>query len=143
MSEYTTKDSGCREKWDSGMQRDTQEGKARFDLLVPEGVPYQAQLLTRWAELMERGARKYDARNWEQANSRSELDRAKSSAFRHFMQWLTDEVDEDHAAAVLFNLMVAETVKYKLEAKKQNAVSPYLPLFDRLDGNAPAAANLS
>jgi hypothetical protein len=111
---FTTKDSGQREKFDSGMQRDTEGGKARFDLLVPKDVPYRAQLLTRFAELMERGARKYDARNWELATGQEELDRAKSSAFRHFMQWLCGETDEDHAAAVAFNLLVAETVKHKM-----------------------------
>jgi hypothetical protein len=126
---FTTKDSGRREKFDSGMQRDTEEGKARFDLLVPKDVPYRAQLLTRFAELMERGARKYDARNWELATGQEELDRAKSSAFRHFMQWLCGETDEDHAAAVAFNLLVAETIKYKM----QPAIEPRKPWSERPD----------
>lgn len=118
-NQFETKDSGKRAEFASGMVRDTDEGKARFDLLMPEGVAYEDQLLTRFANLMERGARKYEARNWEKANSLEELDRAKSSAFRHFMQWFTGEKDEDHAAATLFNIMVAETVALKMSPRWQ------------------------
>lgn len=110
---FETKDSGERAEFDSGMVRDTEAGKARWDLIVPLGVAYHDQLLTRFAELMARGAEKYTARNWELASGQAELDRYKSSAFRHFMQWMTGETDEDHAAAVLFNLTAAETVKAK------------------------------
>src|SRR6476646_7724738 len=106
---WITKDSGERAKFESGMVRDTEEGKARFDLLVPLDVPYQEQMLTRFADLLARGAVKYNARNWEQANSQAELDRYKSSALRHFMQWVTGETDEDHATAVMFNVMCYET----------------------------------
>lgn len=112
---YKTKDSGARQDYSSGMRRDLQDGKADFYLLLPKGIPYNEQLLTRWAELMERGREKYGSRNWELACSEEELDRFKSSAMRHFMQWVTGETDEDHAAAVMFNLMAAEYVKHKLE----------------------------
>jgi hypothetical protein len=94
---FTTKDSGAREEYESGMVRDTQDGKARFDLLIPRGVPYEEQFLTRWAQLMSRGAAKYHDRNWEQATGTEEIE-------------LAGEDTEDHAAAVCFNLMVAETV---------------------------------
>lgn len=116
--EWTTKDSGARAQYDSGMQRDTEEGKARFDLLVPNDVPYEEQMLTRFADLLARGAEKYTERNWEKANSEAELKRYYSSAYRHFMQWITGETDEDHAAAVFFNIMCAETLKYKLKQPK-------------------------
>jgi hypothetical protein len=112
---WVTKDSGKREEYDSGMRRDTEEGKARFDLVVPKDVPYEEQILTRFAALMARGAEKYTERNWEKANSEVELNRYYSSAFRHFMQWITGETDEDHAAAVMFNIMCAETLKWKLK----------------------------
>lgn len=121
MTRYETKDSGERQQFDSGMRRDTQAGKARFDLMIPEGVPYEDQLLTRFALLLSRGAEKYDERNWEKANSKAEIDRAKSSAFRHFMQWLTGERDEDHAAAVLFNIMVVDTTQAKLDRAEEQA----------------------
>ena len=112
---YTTKDSGVRAEFDSGMVRDTNAGKARWDLLIPEGVPYSAQLLTRFAELMERGAKKYQDRNWEKASGKEEIDRFKESAFRHFMEWYTGEMDEDHAVACLFNILGAETTQWKLD----------------------------
>lgn len=100
------------------MQRDTQEGKPRFDLIMPLGIPYGEQLITRWAELMARGAEKYDARNWEKAEGPEELERFKASAMRHFMQWMMDETDEDHGAAVLFNIQGAEMVKHKMSIDK-------------------------
>jgi hypothetical protein len=116
--DYVTKDSGARQEFDSGMKRDTESGKARFDLVVPLDVPYNEQMLTRFAMLMSRGAEKYDARNWEKANSEDELARYYSSGFRHFMQWITGETDEDHAAAIMFNVMCAETLKYKLSQQE-------------------------
>ncbi len=111
---FETKDSGKRVEFESGMVRDTEEGKARFDLLFPLGVPYEAQMLTRFAELMSRGAEKYNARNWEKARGEAELSRYRSSALRHLVQWANGKDDEDHAAAVMFNVMAGETVKYKM-----------------------------
>ncbi len=111
---FTTKDSGHREDYDSGMVRDTQDGKPRFDLCLVDGLPYEEQFLTRLAGLLSRGAEKYGEKNWQLADSAEELARFKASGLRHMMQWMTDEVDEDHAAAVAFNLMAAEYVKWKL-----------------------------
>lgn len=119
MTEFITKDSGEREQYESGMQRDTESGKPRFDLMIPEGVPFEEQLLTRFAMLLSRGAEKYDARNWERGDSEKEIDRAKSSGFRHFMQWICGEIDEDHAVAVIFNIMVVETIKRKIERERE------------------------
>jgi hypothetical protein len=110
-----TKGSGPKMEFSTGMQRDINADKARFDLIVPEGIPYEEQLLTRFAELMQRGAVKYSARNWEKARTKEEMDRFKESAYRHFMQWFCGEEDEDHAVAVLFNIMGFETTKYKYE----------------------------
>ncbi len=111
---FTTKDSGERATFASGMVRDTNKGKARFDLLLAEGISYGNQFLTRVAELFARGAEKYTDRNWEQANSTEELGRMKESAFRHFIQWMSGEDDEDHAAAVVFNLLAYESTITKL-----------------------------
>lgn len=113
-SNFTTKDSGKRAELGNGAVRDTEQGKPRFDLLLPRDLSYKEQMLTRWAELMARGAEKYDARNWEKFQTQEALDRAKSSAMRHFMQWMTNEADEDHAAAVYFNIMAAEYIKRKM-----------------------------
>jgi hypothetical protein len=111
---FTTKDSGKRQEFNTGMKRDVQENKPRFDLITPLYVPFNEQIITRWANLMARGAEKYDARNWEKASTQEELDRFKASAARHFYQWLCGEVDEDHAVAVMFNIQGAELVKRKL-----------------------------
>lgn len=112
---FITKDSGKREEYDSGMVRDTNEGKSRHDLLYPIGVPYKDQFLTRVADLLARGSVKYSARNWEKASGQDELDRFKESALRHMIQWVAGETDEDHAAAVVFGLLGYETTKWKLE----------------------------
>ena len=114
--QFITKDSGARQEYKSGMIRDLQLGKPRYDLCIPlEGKT----MFTRWAELMDRGAVKYGERNWEKANSKEELDRFKASAFRHFIQWFTgSDQEEDHAAAIYFNVQCAEYVKDKLTKNK-------------------------
>lgn len=117
QGDFVTLDSGERIEFDSGMRRDTEAGKPRFDLLLAEGVPYQAQMLTRFARLLGRGAEKYGDRNWEQADSDAEMERMRSSALRHMMQWAAGERDEDHAAAVMFNLMAYETTRLKRHLK--------------------------
>lgn len=114
MSKYTTKDSGKRLKYSSGMIRDVQDGKPRFDLIIPKDFPYNETMLYRWADLLSRGMTKYGYRNWERAETEEELIRFKDSTFRHFIQWFCGMDDEDHAAAVLFNIQGVEYVKYKL-----------------------------
>jgi len=112
---WETKDSGERyQNGTSGYQRDTEKGKARFELMFPKGVPYSEQMLTRVAELMVRGSEKYGDRNWERADDPKDLERFKSSAFRHLMQWMLGETDEDHAAAVIFNIVANESIAWKL-----------------------------
>lgn len=109
---YITKDSGKRVNYPSGMRRDTQEGKPRYDLC------YQP-LLKRWAELMERGAVKYGVNNWQKAKTKKELARFKASAYRHFFQWFNDESpEEDHAAALFFNISAVEYLKSRLKSNK-------------------------
>lgn len=116
---FITKDSGKRKVFGSGMQRDTGEGKPRFDLIIPKGQKYENSLLYRWAMLMARGALKYDERNWEKAEGREEAERFKASAFRHFMAWFHNERDEDHAAAILFNINGFEFVREKALKSKE------------------------
>jgi hypothetical protein len=113
-----TKDSGQHKEFDTGFRRDINEGKPRFDLCMPTIIPYSSQMLTRFAELMERGRIKYAARNWEQAKTQEELDRFKEGFMRHAMQWMAGETDEDHAAACYFNIMGAEYIRWRLENGK-------------------------
>lgn len=102
---FVIKDSGKREEFEGGMVRDTTEGKTNW-ALVADGP-----MLRRWAVHLTKGALKYEARNWLKAQGQVELDRAKESAFRHFMQWYNGDMDEDHAAAVFFNINEVEYIK--------------------------------
>jgi hypothetical protein len=114
VAEYVTKDSGIREAYETGMVRDSQEGKPRFDLLWAEHVPFTEQFLTRVAGLAQRGADKYGERNHERSRTQEELSRFRASALRHLMQWIAGETDEDHMAAVVMNLFMAETCAWKM-----------------------------
>lgn len=109
MSEFGLKDSGARQSFSSGMVRDTTEGKTNF-LNVRFGP-----MLRRWATHLTKGRQKYPdvapgTPNWTLAAGVEEYLRAKESAARHFEQWLTGNRDEDHAAAVFFNINLAEYV---------------------------------
>lgn len=107
------------EPFPGGGVRESHGDRPRFELLWPLGVPFEAQLLTRCARHMARGAIKYSSRNWESFADEAALERAQASALRHIFQWLSDEDDgDDHAAAVVFNLMAAEHVKAKLATAK-------------------------
>lgn len=115
MTAFQTKASDTQDTFASGMTRDSNEGKARFDLLLPEALPYDEQMLTRFAMLMARGAVNHGDRNWEQANGTEDLGRFKESLHRHVMQYLCGDRSEDHAASILYNVMGAEYVRYQLD----------------------------
>ena len=104
---FQIKDSGKREEFAGGMVRDTTEGKINW-CLVADGP-----MLKRWAIHLTNGAKKYATRNWMKAEGPVEYERARESAFRHFMQWYNGDRDEDHGAAVFFNINEAEYVKEK------------------------------
>lgn len=105
---FTTKDSGKRQEFESGMVRDTQDGKPRYDL-----IPVTS--LKRLADLYARGAIKYDNNNWMKGQPYS---RAYASLFRHLIAWREGERSEDHLAAVAWNafaLMYYEDNKPELD----------------------------
>lgn len=111
---YETKQSGQVKQYSSGMMRDVDEEKTRFDLLIPENCKHP--MLVRWAELLTRGAVKYAPRNFEVANTKEEYDRAMQSLWRHFIQYVTGVKDgEDHAAAILFNVQLCELIKERMD----------------------------
>jgi len=105
---FTVKDSNERDEFDSGMVRDTEDGKIDYTLVL------DGPMFERDAIHLTKGAQKYDARNWMKAESEEEMERFKRSAFRHFIQWYWGERDEDHAAAVRFGINGAEYVREKL-----------------------------
>lgn len=115
--DFVVKDSGKRQSFDSGMVRDTQDGKIDYYRV------FDGPMLQRWAEHLTKGAVKYpDVRpgvaNWTLAAGEAELARFKASAVRHFVQWLRGDTDECHASAVYFNINGAEYVKERLSCEK-------------------------
>lgn len=109
---FVVRDSGQRQEYPSGMRRDTTDGKPLYTLIPRE-------LLRRYAEHLTKGAEKYGRENWKLANSQEELDRFRDSAFRHFIQWMNGERDEDHLAAVIFNMWAADYVEEKLATRHE------------------------
>jgi hypothetical protein len=107
MSSFVVKDSGARQQFSGGMVRDVEVGKTDYTLVL------DGPMFDRWAVHLTKGATKYEARNWMKAEGEVERERFKRSALRHFLQWFRGETDEDHAAAVLFNINGAEYVKEK------------------------------
>ncbi len=88
------KDSGQRRTFDTGAQRDRGELKGRPDLRPVHAL----HILD---VHMEKGAAKYEDRNWEKGMPLSEF---FNSAQRHADKLLAGYVDEDHYAAWLWNV---------------------------------------
>lgn len=89
------KDSGKRQEFNTGSKRDTNEGKPRFDLLSPIA-------LQRLAIHTANGAKKYGDRNWEKGQP---LNRYIESLERHLQKFKIGLQDEDHASAIMWNIM--------------------------------------
>lgn len=120
MDKYQLKDSGEREKHSSGAVRDIREGKGRYDLVTPIA-------LKRISIIYEKGAKKYDDRNWEKGMP---ICRYLDSAIRHIMQNLEGLRDEDHLGQAAWNLMAAihteEMIKRGLMPKEFDDRPNYL-----------------
>lgn len=110
---FQIKDSGVRQSFESGMVRDVTDDKIDFSLVL-DGPMFRRQAIH-----LTEGAKKYAKRNWMQANGQEELNRFRESAFRHFIQWYFGDRDEDHAAAVMFNINGAEYVRDRLGASTE------------------------
>jgi hypothetical protein len=88
------KDSGERRLFDSGAVRDRAAGKGRYDLLA-------TQMMMRLARHYEAGAIKYSDRNWEKGMPFSVY---IDAAMRHLIKYIAGWNDEDHLAAVIWNI---------------------------------------
>lgn len=104
---WLTKDSGKREVFASGLQRDSGLKPLYTEVYFP--------LVKRHAELMMRGAVKYERGNWKKACTHEDLERFKDGLFRHVNQYLAGETDEDHLAAILFNAHGCAMIEDKTE----------------------------
>jgi len=87
------KDSGNREQFITGAIREPNLDRGRYDLISPIG-------LRALAIHYERGARKYEERNWEKGLP---LSRHLNSAIRHLQEFLEGDRSEDHLSACVFN----------------------------------------
>ena len=107
------------EQFADGSQRDSREGKGRYDLL-----PVYA--IKRVAVHFENGARKYDERNWEKGQN---LCRMLDSAKRHIDEYLGGLRNEDHLAAAAWNILCAIDTERRIEVgmldKKYNDLPVY------------------
>lgn len=88
-------------KFDSGLLKEN-VSKVRYDL-----IPHE--LLTRIAWQFTHGAEKYGVNNWRNGTVH-ESDIFKQSAFRHLIQWLSGQTDEDHAVAAITNIIMYEWI---------------------------------
>lgn len=89
------KDSGERRDFGTGSVRDVRTGKGRYDLLPPVAIK-------RLAQHFENGAVKYGDKNWELGQP---LSGYLDSGLRHGFNLLDLQVDEDHAAAAIWNFI--------------------------------------
>lgn len=94
---WATKGTEKNEEFTTGSKRGSQEGKTRFDLIDP-------YFLKELGDLLERGSKLYGEANWTLGQP---LSRTYASLLRHvYALALTPEDDENHMAAVAFNIMV-------------------------------------
>lgn len=123
----SVKDSGVREEFKTGSQRDTSNGKGRYDLL-----PFYA--IHRLARVYENGAIKYGSSNWRLGQPCS---RYLNSALRHIMKAGAGWTDEDHFAQAMWNIAgIIETQKMielgKLD-KSLDDLTSFTPSWEETD----------
>ena len=93
MSEVNT--SGSKQQWETGAQRDSDDGKSRPDLIP-------ACVLMRIGHHLAAGARHYGEHNWLHGIPDS---RFMASLMRHVCAINDGDETEDHLSAAIFNLM--------------------------------------
>jgi len=115
--------AGERVTFTGGAIREATTGKGRYDLLSPIA-------LFRIARVMEKGATKYAARNWEVGIP---ISRFLDAALRHTLQHIEGYWDEDHLAQAAWNLMGAihteEMISRGVLPAELNDLPDYKPRF--------------
>jgi hypothetical protein len=84
-------------EFNTGAHRDTGENKLRMSLIPHDELN---RVLKRYLD----GAEKYGANNWKKGMPLSVY---YDSAQRHLFKWWNGDTDEDHAAAVIWNMLGA------------------------------------
>lgn len=103
---FKVKDSGDRQQFDTGAQRDTDTNKACPGLIHP-------YFLQRLAAHMTKGAVKYDSWNWTKGIP---ISRSWESLNRHLLEFAMGMEDEDHLAAAVANLQFIIVTKAMVKA---------------------------
>lgn len=109
----------------SGMIRGETASKVDYSL------PLEGPLFDRWAVHLTKGAATHGGkRNWMQAYTQEDYDRFREGAIRHMRQWARGDTDEDHAAAVCFNLNGAEYVKWRMDRDRERRKEARRQVFE-------------
>lgn len=117
MEDKPLKDSGQRQEFATGAVRDLQDGKGRYDLLPCHAI-------FRVARTLEKGARKYAERNWEQGIPTG---RFMDSALRHLFRHLAGDRDEDHLAQAAWNVLCLIETEHRIKGGMLDASLNTLP----------------
>lgn len=88
---------------DSGMVRSNDTDK-------PDYTTVDLDFLERFARHMTANIADKGHNNWRLASTEDDRARFKQSAWRHFVAWQRGDTDEDHASALVFNVIGAEHV---------------------------------
>lgn len=85
------------------------------------------EIVDRYTVLMTKGAIKYSEGNWLKAEGEAEFKRFRASFSRHLVKYLRGMTDEDHLAAIFFNLNGAEYVRNKMKLAAEAAAGSDIP----------------
>lgn len=102
-------DRGVTKRHASGFVRSDDVGK-------PDYTTLDLDFLERWAVHMTANIADKGHNNWRNASTPEDVERCKQSAWRHFIAWLNDETDEDHAVALVFNIATAEHARKSMRS---------------------------
>lgn len=116
MDNYEVK-GGEKQQSESGMERHVEAMKIDYSLAL-DGPMFE-RLALHLSKALKCNGGDYDERNWMKASTQEDADRFKRSAVRHFYQWMRGDQDEDHAAAVMFNINGYEYTIKRLEPRKE------------------------
>jgi hypothetical protein len=108
-------DSGERMTYDHGADREPSAGKGAYELVSP----FALERIAMWCEA---GAKKYADRNWEKGIP---FGRLIQSALRHMIRWMKGQRDEDHLAAVCWNVMAMMHFEETGQAEEWNNYPAY------------------
>lgn len=89
----------------SGVNRSDDSGKINYALI------YDGPMIDRWAIHLTNAIPKRGKRNWMLGTTPEDMERFMESFIRHSRQYIRGDVDEDHAAAMFFNINGVEYVR--------------------------------